>query len=120
MLKAILLAAQLTVAPTNVDEAKAMADANEANLSQDLMNQLLQAQGTAIGSALAACGQPKMDLSKFTVVLSLNPDGSVATSWRQGETPLAKCVHKALDASGLAGQWPEPFYTSIVLSLREP
>ena len=120
MLEAIFLAAQLAVAPANVDQAKAMADANEASLSKDLMAQLLQAQGTAIGSAMAVCGRPKMDLSKFTVVLSLNTDGSVAHSWRKGETPLAKCVHNALDSSGLAGRWPEPFYTSIVLSLREP
>jgi hypothetical protein len=120
VLEAILLAAQLAVSPANVDEAKALADANEASLSKELMAQLLQAQGAAIGSAMAACGRPGMDLSKFTVVLSLNPDGSVAGSWRRGETPLAKCVHKALGASGLAGQWPEPFYTSIVLALREP
>ena len=120
MFKAIFLAAQLAVAPASVDQAKAMADANEASLSKDLMSQLLQSQGTALGSAVGACARPQMDLAAFTVVLSLNVDGSVAHSWRKGETPLAKCVHAALDASGLAGRWPQPFYTSIVLSLREP
>lgn len=120
MIEAILLAAQLAAAPINVDEAKALADANEASLSKEQMAQLLQAQGAAIGSAMAACARPKMDLSVFTVVLSLNADGSVANSWRKGETPLAKCVHKAFVAQGLTGQWPQPFYTSIVLSLREP
>lgn len=120
MFKAIVLAAQLAVAPATVDEAKALADANEASLSKELMSQLLESQGTALGSAVGACGRPKMNLSEFTIVLSLNADGSVAQSWRKGDTPLAKCVHAALDTSGLAGRWPEPFYTSIVLSWREP
>jgi len=118
--KAIFLAAQLAVAPESVDEAKAMADANEASLSRDLTEQLLESQGQALGTALAACGRPHMDLAVFTVVLSLNADGSVKRSWRKGDTYLAKCMHAALDASGLAGEWPEPFYTSIVLTLREP
>ena len=120
MFDAIFLAAQLAVAPVSVDDAKAMADANEASLSKDQMSKLLESQANALGSALGACGRPKMDLAEFTIVLSLKTDGSVAHSWRKGETPLAKCMHAALGASGLAGKWPEPFYTSIVLSLREP
>ena len=120
MFKAIFLAAQLAAAPGSVDDAKNLADANEASLSKDLMSQLLRSQAEALGSAVGTCARPQMDLATFTVVLSLNADGSVANSWRKGDTHLAKCVHAALDASGLAGRWPEPFYTSVVLSLREP
>lgn len=116
---AFLLAAQLTAAPMPFAEAKVLADANEAGLPRELNAQLLQAQGNALSSAIAGCGRPDMDLSAFTVVLSLNPDGSVAESWRKGETPLARCVHKSLEESGLAGQWPTPFYTSIELSFDE-
>lgn len=114
----LLLAAQLT-ASMPYAEAKVLADANEARLSREIHNQLLQSQGNALGSAVAACARPEMDLSAFTVVLSLNADGSVAESWRKGETPLARCVHKSLEESGLAGQWPTPFYTSIELSFNE-
>lgn len=102
------------------DEAKALADANEMRLSKESNAQLLQAQGNALGSAMAICARPGMDLSAFTVVLSLHADGSVAESWRKGETPLAQCVHTAVVASGLAGQWPTPFFTSIALLFREP
>lgn len=120
MFNAILLATQLASAPVGFDQAKAMADANEASLSTPLTTQLLQAQGNALGSAMRACAQPGMDLSAFTVVLALNADGSVARSWRKGETSLARCVHRALATSGLSGQWPTPFHTSVELSFDEP
>ena len=120
MLVAMLLATQLAAAPMGFEQAKALADANEKNLPKAVSSQLLQSQGNALGSAMAACGRPGMDLSAFTVVLSLHADGSVAESWRRGETPLARCVHKELAASGLSGQWPTPFYTSVELSFNEP
>ena len=119
MLVDIAFAALLAAAPLDFDEAKALADANEESLPKPLSAQLLQSQGDALGSAMAACAHPDMDLSSFAVVLSLNPDGSVAASWRKGETPLAKCVHKQLSKSGLAGQWPSPFYTSVAMSFNE-
>ena len=120
MLKVFVLATSLAATPMSVDQAKVLADANEKSLSKELTSQLLQAQGKALGSAMGKCGRPGMDLAKFTVVLSLNSDGSVSESWRKGETPLAKCVHAELAASGLIGQWPMPFYTSVVLSFDEP
>jgi len=115
-----ILMAALLAAPAQVtfDQAKALADANESNLSEVLLNQLLQAQGTALGSAMASCARPNMDLTAFTVVFSLNPDGSIKEDWRQGETPLAKCVHEQLLGSGFPGDWPSPFYTSIRLSFE--
>lgn len=116
MLEEIVLAIQLAAVPMGFDQAKALADANEGNLPREVSSRLLQAQGSALGAAMAACGRPGLDLSAFSVVISLNADGSVARSWRKGETPLAHCVHKALSASGLAGTWPTPFYTSIELS----
>lgn len=120
MLEAVLLVAHLAGAPMSVDQAKTMADANEANLSKGQSSQLLQAQGNAFGSALATCSQPEKDLSAFTIVLSLNADGSVAGNWRIGETLLAKCVHSELQRSGLTGRWPAPFYTSIEFSPSVP
>ena len=118
MLKLMFMAASLAVAdPVKFEEAKALADANEANLSSDMRRQLLQSQGQALGSALGACAQPGMDLKVFTLVFQLNAEGTVARSWREGETPLARCVHKELVASGFEGVWPDPFYTSIKLIL---
>lgn len=118
MLKTVVLAASLAAAPMSVDQAKALADANEESLSRELSSQLLLAQGSALGSAMGKCARPGMDLATFTIVLSLTGDGSVSESWRKGETPLARCVHAELAATGLAGQWPTPFYTSVVLSFE--
>ncbi len=105
-------------AQVTFDQAKALADANEANLPTELTSQLLKAQGDALGAAMASCARPGMDLAAFTVVFSLNPDGSIKEDWRQGETPLAECVHRQLLTSGFPGAWPTPFYTSIHLSFE--
>jgi len=115
----IFLATLLAAAPPGFDQAKGLADANEKNLPKAVSSQLLQSQGDALGSAMSTCGRPDMDLSAFTVVLSLNADGSVAESWLKGESPLAKCVHEQLVRSGLSGKWSTPFYTSIEMSFNE-
>ncbi len=120
MLAVIVLVSQLATTNMTFDQAKALADSNEGSLARAVSSQLLQAQGGALGSAIAACGRPDMDLSAFTVVLSLNADGSVGESWRKGDTPLAECVHNSLKTTGLTGQWSTPFYTSIELSFNEP
>lgn len=118
MLAGIIFAIQLAATPMDFDQAKDLADANEEGLPKAIQSQLLHAQGEALGAAMAACGRPGMDMSAFAVVMSLQADGSVAQSWRKGETPLAKCVHRSLEESGLAGQWPTPFFTSVVLSFN--
>ena len=120
MLVELFLAAQLAAAPTTFDQAKELADANERRIEKHVMSQLLESQGNALGSAMASCGRPGLDLSAFTVVLSWNADGSVAQSWRKGDTPLAQCVHKSLEETGIIGQWSTPFFTSIALSFNEP
>ncbi len=115
ILLAVLFAASDSM---TFDDAKALADENEAGLPKALSSRLLQAQGNALGSAMGYCGRPGMDLATFTLVFSLNHDGSVEENWRQGETPLAKCVHEQLVISGFPGDWPSPFYTSIRLSFE--
>ena len=119
MFEAILLAIQLASAVQSYDEAKKLADANEASLSPETMSELLQAQGSFLGTALSQCARPGMDMAKFTVVFVLNSDGSVARTWRKGETPLARCVHELLPAATFKGSWKAPFYTSIELTLSE-
>ncbi|GGA77553.1 hypothetical protein GCM10011521_14830 [Arenimonas soli] len=99
-------------------EAKRLADENESNLNPQLTSQLLEAQGNALKDALASCAQPDMDLSAFTLVFRLNSDGSIAESWREGDTQLALCTHKRLVSTGFRGKWQEPFYTSIEMSFH--
>lgn len=111
-----LASAQASGADVSFDEAKRLADENEGSLNSLQIASLLETQGDALGSAIGACGQPGMDLSKFAVVFSLNADGSVDKSWLKGDTPLANCVHDHLVSSGFPGVWKEPFYTSVQMS----
>jgi hypothetical protein len=117
MIPALLLALQLAAAPSGYSEAKALADANEAALSGEMMSRLMEAQGNLLGAAIGKCARPGMDFSPLVVVFVLNEDGSVARTWRKGDTPLATCLEREVSTATFAGRWPEPFYTSIELTL---
>ena len=117
MLGPFVLAAMLATPPQlGFAQAKALADKSEAGLDRTTHARLLEVQGKAVDAAIAACARPDADVSRFTVVLSLNADGSTAASWLQGTTTLAKCMQGRLADAGLAGHWPTPFYTSFELS----
>lgn len=116
MFTALLFAAQVATAPMDFDQAKARADANEAGLGREMHAHLLDVQGEALHRAVDACRQSEPDLSRFTVVLSLRADGTVASSWLRGRSTLAHCVRNRLVAAGLPGHWPTPFYTSFEVS----
>ena len=116
---ALLAPALASAGSVGFDQAKRLADENEASLSSQQASLLLEAQGNALGEAMASCASPGMDFSAFTMVFRLNPDGSVAESWRKGETPLARCTHASLLKSGIQGTWQQPFYTSIEMSFTE-
>ncbi len=116
MIIAMLFAAQVAVAPLNYSQAKARADASEAAMAPALYATLLARQDKALHEAVGACKEAHPDYYRFTVVLSLRADGSVAGSWLQGRTTLARCVHAQLATQGLPGHWPRPFYTSFEVS----
>ncbi|UGB38699.1 hypothetical protein [Frateuria soli] len=116
MFAVIVSAAVLAASQMGFDEAKALADRNEASLDRQTSAQLVAAQGKALHEAVAACARPDADVLPFTVVLSLNGDGSTQASWLRGTTSLAKCVRNRLADTGLAGRWTTPFYTSFEVS----
>jgi hypothetical protein len=118
MLAAMLFAAQAAVSPLTFPQAKARADANENSLSATTHAALLDAQGKALKTAVAACARPAPDLSAFTVVLSLHADGSVASSWFKGHTAFARCVRTQLVSHGVPGHWDTPFFTSFEVSFN--
>jgi len=120
MIAALVFVALSAATQLGFDEAKALADKNEAGLDRDASSVLLGDQRKALDSAMQACARPDADVSRFTVVLSLKADGSTEASWLQGSTPLAKCVRNELARTGLAGHWPTPFYTSFELSFDKP
>lgn len=119
MLLGMVLAAQAATAPMDFRQAKARADAYENGLSASRHAALRDKQGKALKAAVAACARPNPDVSAFTVVLLLNPDGSVKSSWLKGGTALARCVRGQLAAAGLHGHWPSPFYISFEVSFTK-
>ena len=107
-------------ASMSYEEAKVLADADDAKLSGDALFALRHAHGSVMGAALRRCERPVMDLSGFSVALAVSPNGSITHVWRKGDTPLARCVQSELSRSEFAGKWSAPFYTSIVLTRNEP
>lgn len=120
MVAAFVFLATLAMPQLGFAQAKSLADKNEAGLDRSTSARLLDAQNKALGAAMKACARPDADTSSFTVVLSLAADGSVEASWLQGATSLANCVRNQLAATGLAGHWRTPFYTSFEVSFDKP
>ncbi|GAB6197080.1 hypothetical protein [Lysobacter xanthus] len=120
MLSTLVLAAQLAASPMTFAEAKAQALRTHAAMRTPAREALFDTQGRTLVAALDSCGSPGNDLSSFTVVLRLRADGSAARSWREGESPLARCVERHLVEVGVPGRWPEPFYIAIGAQLRAP
>jgi hypothetical protein len=106
--------------PQSYKDAKFIADADDARLSSDAMFLLRHAQGKVLGVALRRCERPRMDLSGFSIVLSVGSNGSILQTWRKGESQLALCVEKELLASSLEWESSRPFYTSVALSRDAP
>ena len=120
MVGTFVLLATLAAPQLGFAQAKALADKNESSLDRATSSRLLEAQGKALDGAMEACARPDAQIAGFTVVLSLNADGSTEASWLQGVTTLAKCVRNRLASTGLAGHWPTPFYTSFEVTFDRP
>lgn len=119
MIAAILFAAHVAGSPVDYAHAKALADANEASLGAAEHAKYHAEQDRLLRAAITRCAGPNPDLSPFTVVLSLNADGSVAGSWLKGGTELASCVWLQLLRSGMPGHWKTPFYSSFEVSFQQ-
>jgi hypothetical protein len=116
MIASLLLLTQLSGAALGFDEAKSLADKHEAALSASQTEELLKSQARAAGEAFAACilAPPPEALPDFAVVMLLETDGSVARTWRNGESELAQCVEQRFAASRFFKPPHAPFFTSFV------
>ena len=101
------------------DEAKALADQDEASLSPEQSGKLRDSQAALLASGTAACATPNPDLSALVVVMELDARGKVVRTWLEGNSPLAICLRKHAAAQSLAPPPRTPFYTSIELSFTK-
>ena len=113
-------AGQVAAAPTlEYDQAKALADKDEAALSSEQGGKLRDSQQALLASGTAACATPNPDLSALVVVMELDGQGKVVRTWLKGNSPLAICLRKHAAAQSLAPPPRAPFYTSIELSFTK-
>ena len=101
------------------DEAKALADQDEASLSPEQSGTLRDSQAALLASGTAACATPNPDLSALVVVMELDARGKVVRTWLEGNSPLAICLRKHAAAQSLAPPPRTPFYTSIERSFTK-
>lgn len=116
MLLPLLIAAELAAAEPTFADAKAGADAYEAALSARDHDLLVDAQSRALSDAMLICGPAKAGDPAFTVVQRVAADGSVAQSWRAGDSPYAQCMERALKSAHLPAATGKAFLTSYELT----
>jgi len=120
----LALATSALAAPTaGYDAALALATKDEAALSPDQAAALIVSQGDVGGRALAQCrtdnGGILADLAAFTVVLELDAAGKVVRTWRDGDSPIAACFEKAMQAQTLVAPPRAPFHTFFAMSWED-
>lgn len=115
MIVQLLLLAQLQTISPGFEAAKSLADAQEAALPKEMTNRLLESQARAAGQAFAACMPlpPPKVLPDFTVVMSLEADGTVKQTWLKGDSDFAECVEHKYANSKFFQPPHTPFYSSF-------
>jgi hypothetical protein len=112
-----LLAPALRAAepPADFTAAKAAADADEASLDAAAKAAALEQQRAFLDARVADCASndAKADLSDFVVVMRLDADGTVAQTWRRGDSPLALCVERSARGKLLFVPPRSPFHSSL-------
>lgn len=112
----LLIAAELATTEPAFADVKADADAYEAALTSRDRDALLDAQSRALGDAMTVCGPAKPSYAAFTVVQRIAVDGSVERSWRNGDSPYAQCMERALMSAHLPVATGKTFLTSYELT----
>ena len=110
------LFASFALGAMSFDEAKGLADKQEAALSPAQSHELVASQGRLVGPAFAACMAaitPPKPLPAFTIVMTLDGTGRVRRTWRQGESAFAQCVERQFATASLFTPPSNPFFTSF-------
>ena len=109
-------------ADVSFDQAKALADRDEASLSSTHMQQLLASQARAGEQAHSTCFSfnPKPERSPYTVVMKLDASGKVVRTWLRGQSSLAHCFNEEMSHKTLFRPPRAPFFTSFGVTWQQP
>lgn len=112
----LLAFASAQAATLTYEQAKALADRDEASLANP--QALVESQGNAAGPSFAKCPPESShpDLSPFTVVMELDKSGKVVRTWLRGSSPIAVCFRQQMSTKSLFKPPRAPFYTSFEMS----
>lgn len=100
--------------------AKALADHDEASLSREKDQELIQSQAPVIQKALSSCLAltTTTNPSGFVVVVELDSSGKVRKTWRNGNSALAVCFEKVAAEATLVSPPHAPFYSSFEMDFN--
>lgn len=105
----------LAQAELDFTAAKSAADADEASLDAATGAAVLAQQRAFLDARVAACADIRTTarLEDFVIVVELDAEGRVASTWRRGDSPLALCIER--DARGKFMFVPPraPFHASL-------
>jgi hypothetical protein len=125
LMKRLLATLVIIVAPAiagdiSYEQAKTLADQDEASLTPAFTQMLLQSQGSVAGPAFEGCppSGTVSDREQFTVVMELDAGGKVERTWLSGSSSIATCFEKAMAKATLFAPPRAPFYTSFEMSWR--
>ena len=111
-------AAPALASGVSFEQAKSLADRDEASLSSTQTQQLIASQARAGGEAHSICFSfnLKPDLSPYTIVMKLDASGKVVRTWLRGQSSLAHCFNEEMSHKALFTPPRAPFFTSFALS----
>ena len=115
-----MLAAMVIVATMSFDDAKMLADADEASLSPAETRILVKSQAIAAHDAFETCVDKSglRVLPSFAIVMRLDLSGRVVQTWRQGGGEFGACVQERFGAAQLFKPPNPVFYTSFVFTFE--
>ena len=115
MVAQLLLSASLGLVTMSFNDAKALADKQEAALSSAQTEEFQALELEVARPIFIACTpSPRPErLPDFTIVMTLDASGKVQNTLLQGGGKFAKCVESKLAAATLFKPPSAPFYTSL-------
>jgi hypothetical protein len=115
MLSLLALVASATLAAMSFDEAKVLADRDEATIPAEQADEFKMSFIKIGRFAFSACmPTPPLEIvPNFTVVMRVGPSGKVLQTWLREATEFTECVESKFALATLPKPPTSPFYTSF-------
>ena len=116
----MVMMAQVVAGDAGYEQAKALAQRDEASLAPPAYAAMLDSMSRVGGESFARCmPTPAPEtLGAFTVVLQLDAQGKVVRTWREGEEPVARCVDAGFVGKTLFVPPKAPFHAAFEFQVQ--